>query len=178
MIIGDCVLDKFKPDVYKKSIYDIDYKKLNSMGIKCLLFDLDNTIIIGEKKPSKKIIDLIEGLKNIGFRVIIFSNARKKRVEPFKEILEIDCSAKSRKPFKKKFKKVIKDYRYSESEIALIGDQLITDILGGNRVGIYTILVDRISGKEFIFTKINRFFERIIRFRLKKIGFEKGKYYE
>ncbi len=173
------MLDKFKPDMYKKSIYDIDYKKLNSMGIKCLLFDLDNTIIKTDmKRPSKKNIDLIQKLKDIGFRVIIFSNARKKKIEPFKEILEVDCSAKSRKPFKKKFKKVIKEYRYGEDEIALIGDQLITDILGGNRVGIYTILVDRISGKEWIFTKINRFFEKIIRLRLKKLGFEKGKYYE
>ncbi len=173
------MLDKFKPDMYKKDIYDIDYKKLNSMGIKCLLFDLDNTIITPDaKRPTKKVIDLIESLKEIGFRIIIFSNARKKKIEPFKEILEIDCSAKSRKPFKRKFKKVIKEYRFSENEIALIGDQLMTDILGGNRVGIYTIFVDRINGKEWIFTKINRFFEKIVRLRLKKIGFEKGKYYE
>ena len=179
MILGDYVLDKFKPDMYQKSIYNIDYKKLNSLGIKCLLFDLDNTIITRDnKKPTKKVIDLIEGLKEIGFRIIIFSNAGKKKLIPFKEILEVDCSAKSMKPFKKKFKKVIKEYRFSENEIALIGDQLMTDILGGNRVGIYTILVDRISGKELIFTKINRFLEKIVRLRLKKVGFEKGKYYE
>ncbi len=173
------MLDKFKPDMYQKSIYDIDYKRLNGMGIKCLLFDLDNTIITGDiKKPSKKVIDFIGNLKEIGFRIIIFSNASKKKLIPFKEILEVDCSAKSCKPFKKKFKKVIKEFRYSENEIALIGDQLVTDMLGGNRVGIYTILVDRISGKEHIFTKLNRVFEKIIRIRLKKVGFEKGKYYE
>ena len=177
--IGDSVIDKFKPDMYQKSIYDLDYKKLNSMGIKCLLFDLDNTIIPNDAiKPSKKIIDLIEMLKKMGFRVIIFSNTSKKRLAPFKDRLEVDCSAKSKKPFKKKFNKVIKEYRYSENEIALIGDQLLTDILGGNRVGIYTILVDRINGKERGFTKINRLVEKILRVRLKKLGFVKGTYYE
>ena len=55
------MIEKFKPDMYQKNIYDIDYKKLNSIGIKCLLFDLDNTIITNDmKKPSKKIIDLID----------------------------------------------------------------------------------------------------------------------
>ncbi len=173
------MIDKFKPDMYRKNIYEVDYKKLNSMGIKCLLFDLDNTIITNDtKKPSKKVIDLIEKLKSMGFRIIIFSNAHKKKIQPFKEILEVDCSAKSKKPFKKKFNIVIKEYRYSENEIALIGDQLVTDILGGNRVGIYTILVDRISGKEIIFTKFNRGLEVLIRLRLRKLGFIKGEYYE
>lgn len=173
------MIDKFKPDMYQKSIYDIDYKKLNSMGIKCLLFDLDNTIIVKNmKRPSKKNIDFIANIKSMGFKVIIYSNAGKKKLEPFKEILEVDCSAKSKKPFKKKFNKLIKEYRYSENEIALIGDQLLTDILGGNRVGIYTILVDRISGKELIFTKINRVIEKILFIRLKKLDFHKGKYYE
>lgn len=173
------MIEKFKPDMYQKNIYDINYKKLNSIGIKCLLFDLDNTIITNDmKKPSKKIIDLIEKLKRMGFRVIIFSNAKKKKIQPFKEKLEVDCSAKSRKPFKKKFNKVIKEYRFAENEIALIGDQLLTDILGGNRVGIYTILVERISSKESILIKSKRIIEKILRLRLKKLGFIKGNYYD
>jgi len=157
------MIEKFKPDMYQKNIYDIDYKKLNSIGIKCLLFDLDNTIITNDmKKPSKKIIDLIEKLKRMGFRVIIFSNAKKKKIQPFK----------------KKFNKVIKEYRFAENEIALIGDQLLTDILGGNRVGIYTILVERISSKESILIKSKRIIEKILRLRLKKLGFIKGNYYD
>ena len=114
----------------------------------------------------------------MGFRVIIFSIAKKKKIQPFKEKLEVDCSAKSRKPFKKKFNKVIKEYRFAENEIALIGDQLLTDILGGNRVGIYTILVERISSKESILIKSKRIIEKILRLRLKKLGFIKGNYYD
>lgn len=173
------MIDKFKPDMYKKSIYEIDYKKLKNMKIKCLLFDLDNTIApCADKKPSKKAIDLIQKLKEMGFKIIIFSNASKKRIHPFKEILEVDCSAKSKKPFKKKFNKVIKEFKYSENEVAIIGDQLITDILGGNGIGIYTILIDRLSNKERIGTKLNRVLEAILKLRLKKLGFKKGNYYE
>lgn len=173
------MIDKFKPDMYKKNIYEIDYKKLKNMKIKCLLFDLDNTIApYGEKKPSKKAIDLVQKLKEMGFKIIIFSNASKKRIHPFKEILEVDCSAKSKKPSRKKFNKLLKEFKYSENNVALIGDQLVTDIFGGNRVGIYTILVDRMSNREMMFTKFNRLLEMILRLRLKKLGFKKGNYYE
>ena len=53
------MIDKFVPDIYQKSIYDIDYKKLKKSGIKCIIFDLDNTLApISMTKPSKKIKDL------------------------------------------------------------------------------------------------------------------------
>jgi len=174
------MVEKFKPDMYQKDIYAIDYKKLKSLGIKCLLFDLDNTIISkNNRKLSRKLKDLIENLKDKGFRVIIFSNAPKAKIRPFKDYLEVDCSANSRKPCIKKFKKILKIFKYEESEVAIIGDQLLTDILGGNKVGIYTILVDPIEVSELIFTKINRFFEKIVIKRLKKHHlFEKGKYYD
>lgn len=174
------MIEKFKPDMYQKSIYTIDYKKIKSMGIKCLLFDLDNTIISKNiKKPTKKIIDLIERLKEMGFKVIIFSNSGKKKLTPFKEKLEVDCAASAQKPSKKKYKKVLNEYKFAENEVAMIGDQLLTDILGGNKVGIFTILVQPLSSKDLFLTKFNRFIEGIVMNRLKKYGlFEKGKYYE
>ena len=59
-------MSKFFPDMYQKSIYDIDYKKLKHNGIKCILFDLDNTLVPpNENKPNKKIHDLIDNLKEL-----------------------------------------------------------------------------------------------------------------
>jgi uncharacterized protein len=173
-------MDNFIPDMYKKNIYDIDYEKLLKQGIKCLLFDLDNTISpIGIKDPSNKVITLVEELKEMGFKVIIISNSNKKRLEPFKTILNVDCAANSLKPLKRKYLKIIKEYGYDVSEIAGIGDQFLTDILGGNRVGITTILVNPISKKDIMFTKINRMLEKRVMNMLSKKGlFSKGKYYD
>ncbi len=174
------MIELYKPDVYKKDIYAIDYKKLKSMGIKCILFDLDNTLVPYYRKgPTRKIKDFIENIKDMGFKVILFSNSSKKRLTPFKDILEVDCSASSRKPFSKKFKKVLTEYKYSESEVAIIGDQIPMDIFGGNRMGIFTILVNPISDKELIWTKFNRLYEKIIIKKMEKKGmFRRGNYYE
>ena len=174
------MVEKFIPDIYQKSIYTIDYKKLKSCGIKCIVFDVDNTLApISTPKPSRKAKDLIERLKDLGFRVIIMSNASKRRLTPFKDILEVDCAASSRKPFSKKFKKILKEYNLKVDEVAIVGDQMITDVFGGNRVGITTIMVNPISSKDQIFTKILRIFENIIINKAKKKDmFMKGKYYE
>ena len=131
------------------------------------------------KKPNKKIKELFDDLKTKGFRIIIFSNSRKTRVKPFKDELDVDCCALAMKPFKKKYLKVLDEYKLNVANVACIGDQLITDIQGGNKVGITTILVNPIGTKESKPTKINRHFEKRI---LKKLRdndlFTKGKYYE
>ena len=173
-------MDILIPDMYQKSIYSINYEKLYACGIKCLLFDLDNTCVpYVEKVPSKKLIDLFDYLKDMGFKVILFSNATKKRLEVFKNTLVVDCSYSSRKPSKRKFLKVLKMYNFDLSEVAIIGDQLFTDILGGNRVGIKTILVNPMSKKDMPLTFIFRILERGQFKRFKKRGILKlGEYYE
>jgi HAD superfamily phosphatase (TIGR01668 family) len=174
------MLEKFIPDIYQKSIFTIDYKKLKNRGIKCIIFDVDNTLApITIFKPTRKVKDLIEHLKEIGFRVVIMSNASKKRLIQFKEVLEVDCAASSKKPFRFKFNRVLKEYNYKVNEVAIIGDQLVTDIFGGNRVGITTILINPISSKDRFITNITRFFENIIvKKAMKKQVFARGNYYE
>ncbi len=173
-------MDYFIPDMYQKSIYTIDYKKLLKDGIRCLLIDLDNTLVPSHvKKPTFKVKELINNLRELGFKVIIFSNNSRKRLEPFKEELEVDCSDKSFKPLRWKYLKIIKEFGYKECEIACIGDQFLTDILGGNIMGIKTILVNPISKKDIKITELNRLFEKlIIRILNKKNLFTVGKYYD
>ena len=173
-------MDILIPDMYQKSIYSINYEKLYDCGIRCLLFDLDNTCVpYVEKVPSKKLIDLFDYLKDYGFKVILFSNASKKRLEVFKNTLVVDCSYSSKKPSKRKFLKVLKMYNFDLSEVAIIGDQLFTDILGGNRVGIKTILVNPISKKDMPLTYLFRILERGQLKKFKKRGILKlGEYYE
>ena len=83
------------------------------------------------------------------------------------------------KPFNINFVRVFKQYRYSQTDVAIIGDQLMTDIKGGNNVGIMTILVDPIKESDAFITKFNRYREHR---KLEKLGANgmllKGRYYE
>ncbi len=174
-------MENFIPDIYQKSIYHIDYDKLLDDGIKCLLLDLDNTCVpYKDKEPNKKLMELFETLKDMGFKLIIFSNAPKKRIAPFKKKLNVDSLARARKPLKKNFLKVIKMFNYELSDVAIVGDQLYKDILGGNKIGIKTILVNPMSKDDMILTKIIfRPLEGIKYRKLAKKGLlTKGKYYE
>ena len=173
-------MDKYIPDMYKKSIFDINYDLLSSRGIKCLLFDLDNTLVkIDEKEPSKEVIDLFNTLKSKGFKIIIFTNSPSKRVKPFKNILEVDCCPFACKPFSRKFLSIIKIYDLQFSELAIIGDSMMDDIYGGNNVGITTILIEQLKPKEFFIAGLKRKREKKIIKKLRDRGlFKKGNYYE
>lgn len=174
------MLDKLVPDKYFKSIYDINYESLKKSGIKCIIFGLKNTLVPDSvKSPTKKVKDLFEDLKDMGFKLIIMSNNSKKDVTPFKELLCVDSCFRAHKPMKNKYKKIKKIYEFDSNEIACVGDQLFFDILGANRMRFTSILVNPISLDEFAVTKFNRKVENFIISKLiKKDLFERGRYYE
>lgn len=170
---------KCLPKMYKKNIFEIPYKKLKKKGIRCLIFDLDNTIaLIDQEKVDDKTIDLIQKLKK-DFTVVIISNNYKKRVSSYALLFDCDYVSFASKPLKKGFKKVRKKYNLKKEEIAVIGDQLVTDILGGSRSKAFTILVDPLGTKDLKITSINRFIEKkILKKYQKKDLLTKGVYYE
>ncbi len=174
------MIDKFVPDKYFKSVYDVNYKLLKKSGIKCLIFDISNTLEPESvSSPSKKVKDLFEDLKDMGFRVVILSNNLKKEVTTFKELLCVDSAYLSFKPLKRKYKKVMKIYNLQDNEIACIGDQLFFDIYGANRMKFTSILVNPISTDEYTVAKINRKLENlVIKYLTKKDLFKRGRYYE
>lgn len=173
-------MEIFLPDIYVKSIYNIDYEMLKDAGIKIILFDLDNTLVpINVDKPNNRLRDLFEDIKGMGFRPIIMSNNNKSRIAPFKEGLLVDAAFNSLKPLPFKYKKIMEIYDVKPSEMAAVGDQLITDVFGANRLGITSILVNSMSTNDLKMAKFNRIFENIIiRHYTKKGVFTKGVYYE
>lgn len=172
-------MKKLIPKMYQESIYTINYDKLKKERIKCLLFDLDNTCVgYHDKFPTKELEELFSNLTKKGFKVIIFTNASRKRLVPFVK-LHVILNPSSKKPFKKSFQNIMKKYKLAKEEICIIGDQLFTDILGGNKVGIRTCLVNPLTEEDFIFTKIFRMSENIV-FKIfaSKSILTKGEYYE
>lgn len=174
------MFDRFVPDKYFKSIYDINYEALKRSGITCLIFDQKNTLEPEcNKKPGVRVKDLFEDLKAMGFRLLIVSNGRKKEVIPFKEMLCVDSAYFALKPLKRKFKKILNIYGLRQDQVAVIGDEMLYDIWGANRMGLTSILVNPISLDEFVATKMSRKMENFIIRRLtKKDLFKKGRYYE
>ena len=172
-------LDKFVPKMYKKDIFDINYELLKREGIKCIIFDLDNTIaIFDEKRISSKTMNLLNKLKN-DFKIVVMTNNFKTRISWLSKNLYVDFVSFALKPSNRGFKKVQKKYNYSKSEMCVVGDQLITDILGGNNFRIMTVLVDPNSKRDLNITKINRILEnKIFRILKKDAILERGKYYE
>lgn len=172
-------MKKYIPTMYSENIYTVNYKKLKKQGVKCLLFDLDNTLVEPDVKvPYERLRQFFETLKE-DFQIIIFSNSPKKRLMPFKKYLNVDVNYSSLKPLPFSFRKIMRNYNLKKEEIALIGDQLLTDVIGGNRVGIKTVLVDPITEQDLWITKVNRMRENKIFMRLKENKYlEKGKYYD
>ena len=169
----------FIPDSYQKDIYSIDYDKLKNKGIKCLIFDLDNTLgLISNMECPRETIILIEKLKK-DFHICICSNNTKKRLQPYLDNLNIEGLSWSIKPLSIGLKKIKKQTNFKKNEMCIIGDQILTDILAGKNYGIKTILTDPLGEKDLKITSFNRFIEKIIvKYYAKRGLFERGRYYE
>lgn len=172
-------MHKFKPTMYRKNIFEIDYKKLKELGITCLVFDLDNTLgLISEKECPRKTKKLIKELQE-DFLVLISSNNTGERLKPYLEDLGIGGVAWSMKPSTRGLRKIKKDYKLKKKEMVMIGDQMVTDVFAGNRFRIMTILVDPLGEKDLKITGLNRKIESaIIKHYVKRKVFERGRYYE
>lgn len=153
------------PDLWADSVYDIDYGALHQKGIRFLFFDIDNTMALySEERPSEKLFALLQKLNRMGFRSAILSNGKSERVARFAELLDAEFECSALKPFQSGFRRLSEKLRAEKpSEIAMIGDQLFTDIKGGNRFGCCTVLVMPIDlADDPPFVRFKRFFEKSI----------------
>lgn len=172
-------MEIYVPDIYQENIYKINYDTLLSRGIKCLIFDLDNTLVsINENLPREENKNLFKKLKEMGFKLYIASNSIKARVKPFHEELKVEYIYSAKKPHIEKVNELIKKSSFTIDEIAIIGDSMMDDIVCGNTIGITTILLDQISKNEFPIARIKRIKEKRIQKKLRdKDLFTKGRYY-
>ena len=168
----------FKPSVYKKNIFEVDYQKLKDEGITCLIYDLDNTLgLISHKKCPDETKKLLKKLQK-DFIVVISSNNTKRRLKPYLEELGIDGVSWSMKPSIRGLLIIKNRYKLKKKQMCIIGDQIVTDVLAGKRFRIKTVLVDPLGEKDLKITGLNRKIEAKIIKRYEKRGlFERGKYY-
>jgi len=151
------------PDQNLKDIFEVDTEKLKAMGIKGIITDMDNTLVPwSDRTVYPKLALWFARLKDEGFKLYIVSNNSREHVTLLAEELEIPAIWYAVKPRRKAFRRAINDMQLSPEQVAVVGDQILTDVLGGNRLGLYTILVNPISEKEFFWTRLNRLLERLV----------------
>lgn len=165
------------PNRYVKSIYQIQAQMLKDEGIKGVITDLDNTLVPWDAaEATEDVIDWISALQKEGIQVTIISNNNEDRVRIFSEPLKVPFEASAKKPSTRAFNRACERMGLVPKEVAVVGDQLLTDVLGGNRGKFYTILVVPIVQTDAKITRFNRAIERrILNHFYKKGLLEKGK---
>jgi len=165
------LLKLFLPDQYVKSIFEIRPEELKANGIKGVITDLDNTLVAWDvAHATEEVHKWFKEMEDHGIAVTIISNNNRERVELFSQPLNRPFVYLAKKPLKRAFIKAAQAMNLSRDEIVVIGDQVLTDVLGGNRAGFSTILVVPIVETDDKITRFNRKIERRILNKLKKQG--------
>lgn len=152
------------PDYIYERVEDIPYSVIRNDDIRLILMDMDNTLIDYKADYTKNLRKWIKEMKSKGVKLYIVSNSfTEKKIRRISKELGLQYYYKAGKPSKKGFKKVLEQFPDIKKEQTLmIGDQIFTDVWGGNRFNIKTLLVKRINKKETILSGCKRPLERLI----------------
>ncbi|HWR43658.1 YqeG family HAD IIIA-type phosphatase [Sporomusa sp.] len=159
------------PCMAVNTLYDINLDMLKQRGIRGIIFDLDNTIIPWNSPDLCPDMQFwLSQLSGEGFKLCLVSNNGKKRVRQIATQCSAPFVARALKPSRTGFRQAVQVMGLTPAEVAVVGDQLFTDILGGNRLDLFTIWVKPLAPQEFIGTKITRQLEKLAIRLLKTTG--------
>ena len=145
------------------TVYDIDLAALRAQGIRGIILDLDNTIVPwGARHPAPELPGWIAAARQAGLALCIVSNNIGSRVTSLAATLGLPLVTGALKPRRKALRRALTVMGTTPAETALVGDQIFTDILGGNRLGLHTILVRPSGRREFLVTRLVRLVERAV----------------
>ena len=164
------MFELFRPTIQATSLDRIPVEKLVRAGIRGLIIDLDNTMTPWNNlEVGPRVTAWFAKVKAAGLNACVVSNnKRRQRVAVVAEGLGIPFVFRATKPRRRAFLQAMAIMGTGKADTAVIGDQLFTDILGGNRLGLYTILVTPMSDREFVGTRILRQMERALVWLMKR----------
>jgi uncharacterized protein len=154
----------FCPQRYCERVTDIRVDDLQKAGIDTVLLDLDNTLVGWQRHDvADPVREWLRDLKAAGMKLCLVSNTRfGKRLRALSAELDIPYVRRAWKPRKRGFLTAMQDLGSDPAKTIMIGDQMFTDVWGGNRVGIYTVMVRPIARREFLGTKVSRVAEKAL----------------
>lgn len=154
-------MQMLRPKEYRQSIFEIDLDRLKAKGFRAIMLDLDNTLVKwNDPDPTPGLKEWLDQVKAMGFVACIVSNNSGPRVSEFAARVGIPFISNAAKPRRKGFREAMARFGVKPEETVVVGDQIFTDVLGGNRSGAHTILVVPIDPREFFFTQMVRKVER------------------
>ena len=157
----------FFPGEYLDSTYVIDFDKLYNDGYRAVIFDVDNTLVPHGEPADERAKELFAHLKELGFSCMLLSNNKEPRVKSFNDVVQVNYIYKANKPFPANYRKAMEILGSNTENTLFVGDQIFTDVMGGNIAGIRTILVKPIHPKEEIQIVIKRIPEKVVLFFFK-----------
>lgn len=158
------MLQRFYPDEYLDSAYEVDYEGLYRKGFRGVIFDIDNTLVPHGAPADEKSIALFERLRRIGLESVLLSNNKEPRVKSFNDKVHSRYLYKAGKPAGAGYRRAMELMGTAPETTFFVGDQLFTDVWGAKRAGILTYLVKPIHPKEEIQIVLKRRLERIVLF--------------
>ena len=167
------LLLQFSPSLRARGVTEITPSFLAGRGIRALILDLDNTLVPWHgKEVAEEIAGWIAAMQGAGIGMCIVSNThRPGRLKALAARLGVGFVPSGGKPRRRGFYRALAALGTAAAETAVVGDQVMTDIWGGNRCGLLTILVEPISPIEFWGTRVlNRRLERLFLTRLEGWG--------
>ncbi len=171
------MLQRFYPDCYMHSTYQIDFKGYYDAGYRGIIFDIDNTLVEHGAPADERSKRLIAELKKIGFSMMLLSNNKEPRVKMFHDDVQIPYIFKAGKPGRGGYEKAMEQMGTDKDNTLFVGDQLFTDVWGAKNTGIYSILVQPIDKKEEIQIVLKRYLEKIVLASYKRACKREGKAY-
>ena len=166
--------DHLTPTYMFGHYYEITPAFLQSIGVRALLIDIDNTLAPYEQPdPDDRIRAWFASLQENGIRAALVSNNHRPRVEQFNRTLGLTAFWDSGKPKKKTLLLAMKTLGVSKAETAMLGDQLLTDAYAGKHIGLPALIVPPIKDKTNPFFRFKRWCERpFIRKYAKSYGYQ------
>lgn len=159
----------FKPHLKKEHITDITLDDLKALGVDTLILDVDNTLSKHHSQTAAPgVKEWLADIQQKGIKLIILSNARRARVEPFANMLGLEFIPLGLKPLTFGYGKIRRLLKVKRKQVATVGDQLFTDMMGGHLAGIKCILVTPYEEEQKTSFVIRRRLEKIL---LKKYGY-------
>ena len=152
-----------KPDYNLKNVYEIDFEELKQQGVKCLMFDLDSTVMVS--KSANFLPETLDWFDTFlkDFEVAIISNNKNDSyIENANNIAPCKVIGRADKPNPKVMKEYLDSVNIEPKSAIMIGDRPLTDILAGKLLGCKTILVGSINPNENLPTKFVRALERSV----------------
>ena len=152
---------RFLPDYQFHRVTDIPPECLKALGVRAVLLDVDNTLAIsGSQIPLDGLTRWLGALREVGIASAVFSNSGYSRVRPFAERIGVPYTARACKPLRFRYRRAARALGCAPGKVAIIGDQLFTDIWGGNRAGMVSILVAPILPESSPAFRLKRAVER------------------